>query len=137
MAGSARVARRPQRAIDGRRRECEVGGLGAREAGARMTARSVPSHPPDRVVTSVAGRRSTILDVIHGAKRSIALSLFRCNDAEVFAALARATARGVHIEALITPRAKGGKQKLRKLWRRLEECGATVHTYSDAVVKYH
>jgi len=102
-----------------------------------MTARNVPSRPPDRVVTSVAGRRSTILDVIQAAKRSIALSLFRCNDPEVFAALARATARGVKIEALITARAKGGKQKLRKLWRRLEECGATVHTYSDAVVKYH
>src|SRR5207244_3839832 len=137
VARSARLARGPQRAADGRRRQREIRCLGTRKAGARMSGRSVPGRAPDRVVTSVGARRSTILDVIRAAKRSIALTLFRCNDAEVFAELARADARGVQIEALITPRAKGGRQKLRKLWRRLEECGANVHTYSDAVVKYH
>jgi cardiolipin synthase A/B len=91
----------------------------------------------DRVVTSVAERRSTIVDVIRNAKRTIALSLFRCNDAEIISELARATARGVQVEALITSRAKGGKQDLRNLAIALEQAGATVHAYNDAVVKYH
>jgi len=102
-----------------------------------MTARTQASPPRDQVVTSVADRRSTILDVIRNARESIAVSLFRCNDAEVFAELARATARGVRVDAVITSRAKGGKAKLRKLWTRLSECGASVHAYSDQVVKYH
>jgi cardiolipin synthase A/B len=102
-----------------------------------MTGRSPVSRPPDRVVTSVSARRSTVLEVIRGARRSIALSLFRCNDKEVFAELARATARGVTVEALVTARAKGGKEKLRKLWKRLQDSGASIQAYSDPVVKYH
>jgi cardiolipin synthase A/B len=102
-----------------------------------MTARTQGSRPRDRVVTSIADRRSTILDVIRNARESIALSLFRCNDEEVFSELARATARGVRVDAVMTSRAKGGKAKLRKLWTRLTECGASVHAYSDPVVKYH
>ena len=91
----------------------------------------------DVVVTEPLVRRTAILDVIKTARRSIALSLFRCNDADVFDALAQATARGVQVEALITPRVKGGKEKIRKLWQRLEASGASVHAYSDPVVKYH
>jgi cardiolipin synthase len=91
----------------------------------------------DRVVTSIADRRSTVLDVIRGAQRTLALSLFRCNDTAVFAELACATARGVAVDALITSRAKGGKQKLRKLAASLADAGASVHAYSDPVVKYH
>ena len=102
-----------------------------------MTARAQSAHPPDRVVTSISHRRSTILDVIRNARESIALSLFRCNDAEVFTELERATARGVRVDALVTSRAKGGQAKLKKLWTRLAECGASVHAYSDPVVKYH
>jgi cardiolipin synthase len=102
-----------------------------------MTGVAPTSRPPDRVVTSISDRRGTILDVIRNARESIALSLFRCNDDEVFAELARATARGVRVDAIVTSRAKGGKAKLRKLWTRLTECGATVVAYSDPVVKYH
>jgi cardiolipin synthase len=91
----------------------------------------------DTVVTSVADRRRTVLDVIGGARRTLALSLFRCNDADVFAELARATARGVAVEALVTSRAKGGAHKLRKLAASLADAGASVHAYSDPVVKYH
>ena len=93
--------------------------------------------PPDRVITAVADRRDAILDVIRNARESIALSLFRCNDKDVFAELARATRRGVRVEALMTSRAKGGKKKLRKLWDALEETGASVRPYTEPVVKYH
>ena len=90
-----------------------------------MTARTQASPPRDQVVTSVADRRSTILDVIRNARESIAVSLFRCNDAEVFAELARATARGVRVDAVITSRAKGGKADTTRLDRLLYPFGVT------------
>jgi len=91
----------------------------------------------DRVVTSTRDRRNAVLDVIRGASRRLALSLFRCNDDEVFAELARAVARGVAVDVLTTARAKGGRKRLETLWTALARTGATVHTYADPVVKYH
>lgn len=91
----------------------------------------------DRVVTSVDDRRAAILDVIRGARQGIALSLFRCQDEEILAELARATARGVTVEALVTARAKGGNKKLVQLYRALEQTGASVSAYNNAEVKYH
>jgi len=91
----------------------------------------------DRIVSSVEDRRGAIVDVIRSAQKSLALSLFRCNDDEIFEELARARKRGVRVDALVTSRAKGGKKKLRKLWTRLEQTGATISAYADPVVKYH
>ena len=95
------------------------------------------SGPPDRLVVSAEDRRPALLDVIRQARRRITLSLFRCNDTAIFAELAAAAARGVHVEVLVTSRAKGGKKKMAKLWRALEETGAALHAYNDPVVKYH
>jgi phosphatidylserine/phosphatidylglycerophosphate/cardiolipin synthase-like enzyme len=92
---------------------------------------------PDRLVTSVGERRGVLLDVIRGARTRLTLSFFRCNDAEIFAELAAAVARGVIVEVLVTSRAKGGRKKMQKLWRALEETGASVQAYTDPVVKYH
>ncbi len=92
---------------------------------------------PDRLVASVDERRAAVLDVIRQARRRITLSLFRCNDSAVFDELKGAVDRGVDVEVLVTSRAKGGKKKMAKLWRALEETGATLHAYTDAVVKYH
>src|SRR5689334_16140956 len=93
--------------------------------------------PADRIVTSIEERREAILGVIRGARSTLALSLFRCNDDAVFEELTRATARGVAVHALITSRAKGGKKKLQKLWDRLAQTGASVYAYTEPVVKYH
>lgn len=93
--------------------------------------------PPDRLVVSVDERRAVLLDVIRGARRRITLSLFRCNDDAVFEELTAATARGVTVEVLVTSRAKGGAKKMAKLWRALELTGASLHSYTDPVVKYH
>ena len=93
--------------------------------------------PPDRFVTAVDERHSALLDVIRQARRRITLSLFRCNDDAVFEELTAAVARGVAVEVLVTSRAKGGKKKMAKLWRALEDTGATLHAYTDPVVKYH
>lgn len=99
-----------------------------------MTARGIP---PDRLVVSVDERRAALLDVIRLARRRITLSLFRCNDDTVFQELSAATARGVTVEVLVTSRAKGGRKKIAKLWRALEQTGATLKSYTDPVVKYH
>jgi cardiolipin synthase len=92
---------------------------------------------PDRLVVSADERRSALLDVISQARRRITLSLFRCNDEAVFEALKAATERGVLVEVLVTSRAKGGKKKMVKLWSALEQTGASLHSYTDPVVKYH
>lgn len=95
-------------------------------------------HPPaDRVVTSVADRRRTIVDLIRNARHELTLSLFRCTDVQIFNELERATARGVAVDALVTSRAKGGLKKVRKLCKALARTGATLTVYSDPVVKYH
>ena len=91
----------------------------------------------DRVVTAVSDRRDAVLDVIRGAKRTVLLSLFRCTDDAIFEELAKATARGVSVEALVTARAKGGRKKLAKLYRALKDARVSVSMYSDPVVKYH
>jgi phosphatidylserine/phosphatidylglycerophosphate/cardiolipin synthase-like enzyme len=91
----------------------------------------------DRVVTAIADRRGAILDVIRGARRSIALSLFRCNDEAFLDELTRAVARGVDVQVLTTSNVKGGKEKVRKLWDALATTGASVRAYNEPVVKYH
>ncbi len=95
------------------------------------------NRPVDRVVIAPDLRRAALLDVICQARSRLTLSLFRCNDKTVFAEIAAAVDRGVNVDVLMTSRAKGGKKKLRKLWKRVEETGATVHSYTDPVVKYH
>lgn len=97
----------------------------------------VKPRPADQIVTRPDARQAVVLDAIHGARTRIALSLFRCGDKTVFAALRAAVERGVDVQILVTSRAKGGKRKLRKLWRRLEDTGAALHAHTDPVVKYH
>jgi phosphatidylserine/phosphatidylglycerophosphate/cardiolipin synthase-like enzyme len=97
----------------------------------------VHATPPDRLVTAIDDRRPALLDVVRQARRRITLSLFRCNDEAVLAELKAAVDRGVDVEVLVTSRAKGGKKKMAKLWRALEATGATLHSYTDPVVKYH
>src|SRR5262245_40326656 len=93
--------------------------------------------PPDRLILSVDERRSAILDVIRKAKRSLVLSLFRCNDEAIFNELTYAVDRGVAVEVITTSRAKGGLGRLEKLREALDATGAKVRTYNDPVVKYH
>src|SRR5262245_49065084 len=107
--------------------------MSTRAQGERLAGTSVP----DRLISGCDERRAAVIDVIRGARHSIALSLFRCNDKTVFQELAAAAARGVAVDVLVTMRAKGGKKKLDKLWRALEGTGASLHPYTDPVVKYH
>ena len=95
------------------------------------------SLPRDRIVTTITDRRKTILDVIERARRRISLSMFRCNDEAILSALARAASRGIVVDVLMTPRAKGGRRPLEQLRTVLHQAGASVHEYANLVVKYH
>src|SRR4051812_42485670 len=92
---------------------------------------------PDRVVATPGECREAILDAIRGATRQLSLSLFRCNDKEIFAELAAARKRGVAVDALVTARAAGSTKKLKKLRQKLLDADVAVHVYADPVVKYH
>ena len=92
---------------------------------------------PDRIITAPAARRDVVLDAIHSAESRITVSLFRCTDKAIFGELAAAVDRGVDVQVLVTSRVKGGKKKLKKLWKRLEETRASIVLYTDPVVKYH
>ena len=100
-----------------------------------MTAKT--TKRPDRVVATPAECREAILDAIRGATRQLSLSLFRCNDKEIFKELAGARKRGVSVDALVTARAAGSTKKLKKLRQQLLDADTTVHIYADPVVKYH
>jgi len=94
-------------------------------------------RPADQLITAVDERRAAILDVIRRARSRITLSLFRCNDQAIFRELGAAAARGVAVDVLVTSRVKGGRKKIERLWRALEDTGAAVKAYTDPVVKYH
>jgi phosphatidylserine/phosphatidylglycerophosphate/cardiolipin synthase-like enzyme len=102
-----------------------------------MSATLRGAIPPDSVRTSTAIRRRTILDVLRRARRRVELSMFRCDDAQVFSELARAIARGVQVSVLLTPRVKGNPGDLETLRSALDATGAAVHLYANPSVKYH
>lgn len=93
--------------------------------------------PADRIVLTCGERRDAVIEVIRAAKKRLTLSLFRCTDKVLFEELKDAVDRGVDVEVLMTPRAKGGRKKLKQLWERIEATGARVSSYNDPVVKYH
>ncbi len=91
----------------------------------------------ERFIFDPDQRKSAVLGVIGSARRRLFLSLFRCDDFDILDALAAALQRGVDVEVLVTPRAKGWTKRLRELWAVLEGMGAKLHRYADPVVKYH
>ena len=93
--------------------------------------------PADRVVIAPGDRRDVVIQAIRGARRRLALSLYRCNDPAIFDELTHACQRGVQVDVLVTSRSSGGKKRLQKLWRKLEATGVSLHPHSDPVVKYH
>ena len=95
------------------------------------------SVPVDRLYVAVEDRRPALVEAIRRARREITLSLFRCNDDAIVDELAAATARGVAVDLLVTSRSKGGHRRRQQLWDALGRTGATLHAYSDPVVKYH
>jgi cardiolipin synthase len=91
----------------------------------------------DAVVTAPDDRRAVVIHAIQHARERLVLSLYRCNDQTIFDELKRANDRGVRVDVLVTSRSGGGKKRLRKLWRALEQTGVAIHAHTDPVVKYH
>jgi phosphatidylserine/phosphatidylglycerophosphate/cardiolipin synthase-like enzyme len=94
-------------------------------------------RPPDTVVTAPTERRDAVVNAIRQARERLALSLYRCNDKTIFDELTQARQRGVQVDVLVTSRSSGGRKRLRRLWRALEETGVSLHAHADPVVKYH
>jgi cardiolipin synthase A/B len=98
----------------------------------------VRSRPAaDEIVTASTDRRDVVVHAIRQARKRLALSLYRCNDKAIFEELKQAHDRGVQVDVLVTSRSGGGRKRLRKLWRALEETGVSLHAHADPVVKYH
>jgi cardiolipin synthase len=91
----------------------------------------------DVVVTAPGDRRDVVVQAIRQARERLALSLYRCNDRTIFDELKQARERGVQVDVLVTSRSGGGRKRLQKLWRALEETGVSLHPHTDPVVKYH
>jgi cardiolipin synthase A/B len=95
------------------------------------------ARPPDRIAITSGERRAAVIDILAAARSRLLLSLFRCDDSDVLDALVDAVGRGVHVEVLMTDRAKGGRKRLDLLATVLADAGAVLHRYGDRVVKYH
>jgi phosphatidylserine/phosphatidylglycerophosphate/cardiolipin synthase-like enzyme len=91
----------------------------------------------ERVVFEAPERRRAIIEVVESARTRLALSVYRLDDAAVWTALLGASRRGVAIEVLVTPRAKGGRRALTDLMNRMERAGFAVRRYPETSVKYH
>jgi phosphatidylserine/phosphatidylglycerophosphate/cardiolipin synthase-like enzyme len=78
-----------------------------------------------------------VVQTIRQARQRLVLSLYRCNDKAIFDELKQARDRGVQVDVLVTSRSSGGRKRLKKLWRALEETGVSLHPHTDPVVKYH
>ena len=91
----------------------------------------------ERIVMVPQKRRAAVIEVIRAAQRQLRLSLFRCRDGIILEELAAASARGVRVEVLLTPRARGWRRKLRDLGETLESAGIVVHRYPVQKVRYH
>ena len=85
---------------------------------------------PDDGLAAVTG-------AIRKARKSVRMTIFRCDLREVEKAMADAVARGVAVHALIAHTNRAGEKKLRELELRLLAAGVTVSRTSDDLARYH
>jgi phosphatidylserine/phosphatidylglycerophosphate/cardiolipin synthase-like enzyme len=96
----------------------------------------VTGRARERLVIAPHLRRRTILAAIRSAHTHLALSIFRCDDLAVLNALAAAARRGVHVQALMTARARAAGPQLNALHAWLAGHGIDVRRYGGGM-KYH
>lgn len=90
-----------------------------------------------RLIVQPGAGVKPLVEAIAGAKKRIAIVVFRCDLEEVEKALEAAIKRGVAVLALIAHTTGGGEKKLRKLESRLLQAGALVARTDDDLVRYH
>lgn len=78
-----------------------------------------------------------VLSAVRKARRSVRLTIFRCDLREIERGLADAAARGVAVHALIAHTNRAGEKLLRALELRLLGAGVTVSRSADDLVRYH
>lgn len=78
-----------------------------------------------------------ILCALRNAKKSVHLTIFRCDLRPIEKALADAVERGVAVHALIANTNRTGARKLRVLEQRLLGAGVTVTRTADDLERYH
>jgi cardiolipin synthase A/B len=78
-----------------------------------------------------------LLRGIAEAERSIEIIIYRLDQLEIEQALVAAAARGVAVHALITYTNREDLREIKKLERRLAECGIIVTRTAEDLVRYH
>jgi phosphatidylserine/phosphatidylglycerophosphate/cardiolipin synthase-like enzyme len=78
-----------------------------------------------------------VVRLVRKAKKSVRVTIFRCDLREIEKALGDAVARGVSVHALIAQNNRSGEKALRKLELRLLGAGVTVSRTADDLVRYH
>jgi len=96
----------------------------------------VTGRARERLVVAPCLRRRTILAAVRSAHTHLALSIFRCDDLAVQNALAAAVRRGVHVQVLMTARARAAGPHLEALHAWLSGHGIDVRRYGGGM-KYH
>jgi len=102
----------------------------------QVSLKALPHHE-ERIFLEPEERRDVIVQVIRSARQRLILSMFRCTDFRILDELAAAVERGVRVDALLTPRARGWRKKLENLGSLLDSMGVYVHDYCRRGVKYH
>ncbi len=80
---------------------------------------------------------TAVVNAIKKAKKSIDITVFRLDRAEIEKALEAAVGRGVRVRTLIAHTNRGGDKLLRKLELRLLGAGVTVARSGDDLARYH
>jgi cardiolipin synthase len=91
----------------------------------------------DQLILTPSLRRKTLLEVLSSARRSVVLSLFRCDDSRVLDEIVTTARRNVQVKVLITPRARGWNKRLGTLVTLLRHTGVQVKQYDGPWAKYH
>jgi phosphatidylserine/phosphatidylglycerophosphate/cardiolipin synthase-like enzyme len=78
-----------------------------------------------------------VVRALRKAKKSVCITIFRCDLREIEKALADAVARGVAVRALIAHTNRAGEKQLRDLELRLLGGGVTVSRTADDLARYH
>jgi cardiolipin synthase len=80
---------------------------------------------------------AAVVRALRRARKSVQITIFRCDLPEIEKALGAVAARGVAVHALIAQNNRTGEKQLRKLEQRLLGQGITVSRTSDDLVRYH
>lgn len=91
----------------------------------------------DSLALAPIERRRALVDLVRSARRRLALTLVRWNDAEVMDEIGAAVDRGVLVDALLSQQARGSRGEPGGLAGLLERMGVRVHVYTDPAVRYH